>query len=234
MPYATMTESRYTSLATVVHADNPGTDLICRYVIRGVPSLSVINWIRRSFWLSAHPTAKMATLVTAPPSFPLNAHISLDAIGSHDPRAMDTLLNDVQTSFGSQLKIETLLSLSRKLQAEFKEHLVSSPQCMLPSHNYVLPSGQERGTYLAVEVGGSNLRVALVDLDGRAMSKDSLRIRRIQTSPISVTVRRREGLAFFDWIADNIREMLAMDTAAYDQMRSEPLHMGIAWAFPIE
>ena len=175
----------------------------------------------------------MLTVTPSPHTFPLIAHTSENLAGDY-ARGMDTLLEEIQTSFESQLRIETLLFLSKKLQTEFKEHLVSSPQCMLPSHNYVLPSGQERGTYLALEVGGSNLRVALVDLDGRANGHEALRIRRSHTSPISTAVRRREGLAFFDWIAERICEMLSMDTVAYDRMRSKPLRMGIAWAFPIE
>jgi len=175
----------------------------------------------------------MATVTTLPPKFHLLAHESDELVGDH-ARGMDALLHEVQTSFESQLRIETLLSLSNKLQAEFKEHLVASPQCMLPSHNYILPDGEERGTYLALEVGGSNLRVALVDLDGRKRGTESLRVRRSQTSPVIPEVRGLEGLAFFDWIAERIWEMLDMDTGAYKQMRSQPLRMGIAWAFPIE
>ena len=167
------------------------------------------------------------------PILPTKAHLSEHVVHDH-ARSMEALLRDVQTSFESQLPIETLLSLSEKLQAEFKEHLVSSPQCMLPSHNYVLPTGKERGTYLALEVGGSTLRVALVDLDGRKNGKPSLKIRRSENSPVTMAVRKLEGLEFFDWIAARIREMLAMDKEAYNRMLSKPLRMGVAWAFPIE
>ncbi|KAL8786922.1 MAG: hypothetical protein Q9195_008001 [Heterodermia aff. obscurata] len=66
-------------------------------------------------------------------------------------KSMDDLQEEVQRALGSQLRPEDLLSLSKKLQAEFKEHLITSPQCMLPSHNYVLPTGKEHGTYLALE-----------------------------------------------------------------------------------
>lgn len=175
----------------------------------------------------------MATVTTLPQNIHILAHKADELVGDH-ARGMDTLLQEVQASFESQLKIETLLSLSKKLQAEFKEHLIMSPQCMLPSHNYVLPSGQERGTYLALEVGGSNLRVALVDLDGRNHGTGSLRVRRSQVSPVIPEVRGLEGLAFFDWIAEKVREMVHMDTVTCEQMRSQPLRMGIAWAFPIE
>ena len=149
---------------------------------------------------------------------------------------MDSLLEEAQELFRQQLKVESLLSLSRKLQIEFQERLQSSTQCMLPSHNYTLPNGEEQGTYLALEVGGSTLRVALVDLDGRtSLKQQPLRIRRIVTSAIDDRIRDLRGLAFFDWIAAKIGEMLSADKEAMDHARlKDPLPMGIAWAFPIE
>lgn len=177
--------------------------------------------------------AKMATVTTLPQNFGVLAHKADELVGDH-ARGMDALLQEVQASFESQLKIETLLSLSKKLQAEFKEHLIAGPQTMLPSHNYILPDGEERGTYLAMEVGGSNLRVALVDMDGRKHGVESLRVRCSQISPVVPEVRALEGLAFFDWIAERVRVMVDMDTATCEQMRHQPLRVGIAWAFPIE
>lgn len=149
--------------------------------------------------------------------------------------AMDPLLREVQQLFGQQLRVEPLLAISKKLQAEFAERLQSSPQCMLPSHNYTLPNGKEHGTYLALEVGGSTLRVALVDLSGRNKSRRSLRIRRIVSSTIDNEVRNLRGVAFFDWMAGKIGEMLSADRESPDYMQlKEPLPMGIAWSFPIE
>lgn len=148
---------------------------------------------------------------------------------------MNTLLKEVQELFERQLRVEHLLALSKKLRAELKERLQSSPTCMLPSHNYTLPNGKEHGTYLAMEVGGSTLRVALVDLNGRNKSRQCLRIRRIVTSTIDNRVRDLRGVAFFDWIAEKIGEMLSVDRTACDYMQlKEPLPMGIAWSFPIE
>lgn len=157
-----------------------------------------------------------------------------DPIPIHEP-TMDILLKEVQRLFEQQLKIESLLTLSKKLQVELKERLQSSSQCMLPSHNYELPTGKEHGTYLALEVGGSTLRVTLVDLSRRNCSRQHLRIRRIVTSTIDNNVRDLRGVAFFDWIAEKVGEMLSEDRVACDYMRlKEPLPMGIAWSFPIE
>ena len=151
------------------------------------------------------------------------------------PRSMDDLLQEVQNLFERQLRVESLLSLSKKLQLELRERLDSSPHCMLPSHNYTLPDGEEKGTYLALEVGGSTLRVATVELSGRSQGSKCLRVRRMECSTIDSHVRNLHGLSFFDWIADRIAEMLVMDKETYEHMmKVEPLHMGIAWAFPIE
>ena len=149
-------------------------------------------------------------------------------------KSMEELLKNVQAAFGKQLRPEDLLTLSQKIQLEFKQHLIASPQCMLPSHNYVLPTGKENGTYLALEVGGSTLRVALVDLDGMG-GPQSLDIRGLENFPIPVNVRMLDGLEFFDWIAARTRDMLVTDQEAENHKPNpEPLHMGIAWAFPIE
>ncbi|KAI4106831.1 MAG: hypothetical protein LQ339_002803 [Xanthoria mediterranea] len=147
---------------------------------------------------------------------------------------MDHLGKQVQELHERHLRVESLLALSEKLQAEFKERLQSGSQCMLPSHNYTLPNGKEHGTCLALEVGGSTLRVALIDLNGRA-STQPLRIRRIVASTIDNRVRDLRGLAFFDWIAAKIREMLLGDREARLRTQSsQPLPLGIAWAFPID
>ncbi|KAL9123542.1 MAG: hypothetical protein Q9217_007032 [Psora testacea] len=146
---------------------------------------------------------------------------------------MQDLLQEVQDSFERPLHIDSLLNLSKQLQAELRQHLISSPQCMLPSFNYTLPTGQEQGTYLAVEVGGSNLRMALVVLHGQSRGgKDRLQIRQTSISPISREVRKLAEYAFFDWMAGKIREMLVLEGETREN--DEPLRMGVAWSFPIE
>lgn len=150
-------------------------------------------------------------------------------------RTLDDLLVEVEDLFERQLRIDSLLSISKRLQNQLRERLESSPQSMLPSHNYTFPTGQERGIYLAVEIGGSTLRVALVDLGSRGVIQERWRVRRMESSPIDSSVRELEGLDFFDWMAGKIGDMLAVDKKSFDHMQlDEPLRMGIAWSFPLE
>ena len=142
------------------------------------------------------------------------------------------LLSEVQEAFEGRLDVDSLLAISTGLQAELRQHMVASEQCMLPSFNYELPTGQEKGVYLAVEVGGSNLRMALVDLFGRHRGVDCLKIRRQTASPIDREIRHSTGYTFFDWMAIQIREMLASEGEVRPQ--GDVVRMGVAWSFPIE
>ncbi len=137
-----------------------------------------------------------------------------------DRSPLDAYLQDVESQFEPQ----DVLVLSNNLQAELRQHMISSSVSMLPSFIYDLPTGQERGTYLALEVGGSNLRMALVELRGQ-----DIVIRQIGSFPIDTGILQLKGYKFFDWIAERILEFVVVE-----EEKDGPLPMGIAWSFPIE
>ena len=103
---------------------------------------------------------------------------------------------------------------------------------MLPSFNYELPTGQEQGRYLALEVGGSNLRMALVDLNGRVQG---MRIQRTMCFPIDTAIRQLKEEALFDWMAERVEELLRLEAEGTCHTEDNGLlPMGVAWSFPIE
>lgn len=161
---------------------------------------------------------------------------SISGDGSSTPsRSLDDLSLEVQELFERHIQIDALLSISRKLQSQLKESLRSSSQCMLPSHFYHLPSGKEKGVYLALAVGGSNLQVALVELKGQDVTGERLQVRQMDISPIEASSKDLDGPAFFDWIAQKIQVVLEQDEYTRNSITStEPLRLGIAWAFPLE
>ena len=146
---------------------------------------------------------------------------------------MESLLQDVKQLFQTQLGLNELLSMSRELQTEFARRIRWCPQSMLPSYNYNLPTGEEQGTYLTLDVGGSTLRVAMVELNGRKGGHESMQIRKMECYPIDARVRAMKDVAFFDWIAEKIETMLAKDRR-HRESDTEPLAMGVAWSFPIK
>ena len=120
------------------------------------------------------------------------------------------------------------------LKAQFRDRLLNDAACMLPSYNHQLPAGTERGRFLSLDVGGSTLRVALIELRGAASTEgtESMEILSMQSFKITPALKQLEGMAFFDWMAARIIEVV-------DQVEGRPasgaaLPMGLAWSFPIE
>ena len=159
------------------------------------------------------------------------------------PTLLDNFLKEVKSQFESQTYVEELLAMSKKLQAELQEQLRwGNSQAMLPSFNYELPTGEEGGRYLAIEVGGSNLRIAVVELYGREppTGLQPMKIRCIRSIPIDTPIRQLKKYTFFDWIAERTKELLIKDFedsnegSSFLQLSGPGLRMGVAWSFPIE
>ncbi|KAF2019720.1 actin-like ATPase domain-containing protein [Aaosphaeria arxii CBS 175.79] len=155
-----------------------------------------------------------------------------DAVRTYD-RSLDDLLREVQRLLEAPLEPAQLLQMSGKLQDQFAPKLKDSDICMLPSYNDKLPTGLERGTYLALDVGGSTFRVAIVELNGNQPGAKSMRIVNMKSYKIDNSVRYLRGTAFFDWMAERI-ETAINDPQVKGINDTKVFGMGLAWSFPIE
>lgn len=155
-----------------------------------------------------------------------------DVLRSSQP-TLKTLGQEVAELFNAPVNPMRMLRMSSRLQRRYLEKLKESTECMLPSFNYTLPNGHEVGTYLVLDVGGSTLRIALVELCGKSRGVDGLKIIQMSVSPINNVVRRLSGTAFFDWMAQQIVDMLA-DCPKTDGRGTEALPVGLSWSFPFE
>jgi hexokinase len=127
-----------------------------------------------------------------------------------------------------------LLELSANLKVQFRDRLQTNLACMLPSFSHKLPTGRECGQYLALDVGGSTLRVALVELRaGQGQAENQSDIVRIMAFKINQDVKNLEGMAFFDWMADRIVETISSGLKS-NHSPTRPMLMSLAWSFPIE
>jgi len=155
-----------------------------------------------------------------------------DAVRTYD-RTMDDLLREVQRLLEAPLDPAQLLHMSGKLQDEFAPKLQASDICMLPSYNDKLPTGREQGTYLALDVGGSTFRVAVVELNGDTPGAKAMRIVNMKSYKIDNAVRYLRGTAFFDWMAEKI-ETAIVDPQVKNLNGTKSFSMGLAWSFPVE
>lgn len=146
-------------------------------------------------------------------------------------KSMADFTDEVRHLFEAPLQHERLLDMSVRMQEEYREKLQESDISMLPSYQHTLPSGDEKGDFLALDVGGSTLRIALVRLGGR--DGDGLQMRRSRSFVIDEKIRQLKGEEFFDWMASKISEMKA-EYNIIQGTSGERLQMGITWSFPIE
>ncbi len=154
--------------------------------------------------------------------------------GSKKKSGVNEFLEMVERAFRPSSSRKRLVELSEGMRRQFWGSMEDNPLCMLPSYNYQLPSGDERGTFLALDVGGSTFRVALIELSGRgAEIGQEARILKRATFKINNGVKQLKGVLFFDWMAERIEETLSGQTEG-NGMSEAPLSMGLAWSFPIE
>lgn len=148
---------------------------------------------------------------------------------------------EIEGLFGTILECDALHELARGLRAQYTVALRDNMACMLPSYNHVLPSGREKGIFIALDVGGSTFRVAVLDLFGKGAvaASEASQMRGLKAYKIDDSVKQLAGLEFFEWLAERIEETLkqveGLDMGLYDKdgdMRT--IDMGLSWSFPIE
>ncbi|KJZ76925.1 hypothetical protein HIM_03802 [Hirsutella minnesotensis 3608] len=149
-------------------------------------------------------------------------------------KSLQEFLKEAETALLGPVSGHGLLNLSSGLEKQFLERLRTDMECMLPSYSHQLPTGCESGQYVALDVGGSTLRVALVELRGRsAGGTQQSEILSLQEFRIDRHVKALEGMAFFSWMADRIRQTLSTGLKR-EYSPEKPLPMALAWSFPIE
>lgn len=148
-----------------------------------------------------------------------------------------------------------LYRLARSFSGTYRHLALTSDQQFLPTPVTQLPTGQETGHYLAIDVGGSNLRVAFIELLGEAVESDNPlanasersrdTIRKAQRQRVKRTLERawpiQEHLKMdkaedlFSWIGDCIAEVVAESLTCESTKKDIPaeLDMGITFSFPI-
>lgn len=179
----------------------------------------------------ALPPNKSATLLTA--SVTTTRERALDR-ALNPSRTMDDFLREVRRLFEAPLDPADLLVMSAKLEAQFRVKLQASNICMLPSFNHTLPTGNEKGTFLALDCGGTSFRVAVVELNSKEIpGQECMRIVKMKTVKIGDVARALEGHLFFDWMAERIGDTLA-DPEVQKLCEGKTMSMGLSWSFPVE
>lgn len=149
----------------------------------------------------------------------------------------------------------TLHTLAYQFSIVYRELALTSEDQFLPTPVTNLPTGSETGQCLAIDVGGSNLRVSFIELlgdaadmispeNGRDRSREAIKKAsrpRFRSTlekawPIGEHLKMDKTEDLFAWIGDCIAEVVG-DRLSADQGKVAPpevLDMGITFSFPMQ
>ena len=149
----------------------------------------------------------------------------------------------------------TLLDLARRFSATYTDLARTSTEHFLVTPVTALPSGQEKGKFLSIDVGGTNLRVGFVELLGARDDTTTNDYQRSSTVgdnvfaqikrshdrhwPIGDHLKMDQAEDLFAWIGDCIaevvREAREEQSASKNTENSldEEIPLGITFSFPM-
>ncbi|KAL2847001.1 hypothetical protein BJX68DRAFT_268301 [Aspergillus pseudodeflectus] len=119
-------------------------------------------------------------------------------------------------------------SVTRHFVAQLKDGLANARPWQLPSYVQSIPTGAEKGEFLAVDLGGSNCRICLVNLKGDS-TFNVAQSKHIVPPSLMVSKSHRP---LFDFIAQKLKDFLEKRTSRLaDQL---PYSLGFTFSFTCE
>ncbi|KAF2752739.1 actin-like ATPase domain-containing protein [Pseudovirgaria hyperparasitica] len=165
-----------------------------------------------------------------------------------DPQAItydQTALDEAVRPLTWFLNTTHLHELSTEFTATYRDLAKTSTEHFLATPVTVLPTGLESGRYLAIDVGGTNLRVGIIELLGniplqRIAEAEDVSTAKIikshdKTWPIVDHLKMDQAEDLFSWIGDCIAEVLtdALSDASDENLFGKELPLGITFSFPL-
>lgn len=125
---------------------------------------------------------------------------------------------------------ETLKEITGHFIGELERGLEKPNQVvpMYPTYVFGWPQGNETGDYLALDMGGTNIRVCLVTVKGNGefeLTQTKYRISNEQ--------KREDGEKLFDFFAESIRHFIEHQYGSIDKVPGT-LSLGFTFSFPTE
>ncbi|KAG9291260.1 hypothetical protein G9A89_021762 [Geosiphon pyriformis] len=134
------------------------------------------------------------------------------------------------------LDITRQFELTTKKIHDIKQHFINEMHkglekhgnslAMIPSYVPGTPTGKEIGTFLALDLGGTNLRVCQITFLGGS----EIKIKQ-QKYKVLESLKTGEARALFDFIAESIDRFL---TDLGDEHNDGKLDLGFTFSFPVE
>jgi hexokinase len=140
----------------------------------------------------------------------------------------DKVLAKLEAEF--RVPTEKLLQIVNRFIEQLDAGLSTPNQTLLALPTYITntPRGNERGTFLALDLGGTNLRVCEIVLEGHG----KVRVRQKKTS-IPESLKISSATSLFNFIAKCTHDFLDEHKISAGRVGGEKLHLGFTFSFPV-
>ena len=126
------------------------------------------------------------------------------------------------------MPVERLRDIMTRLRKVMDDGLADKDsEIMLPTFVHDIPNGLEKGRFLAIDLGGSNFRVLLVELDPRSATRLRL-INSPKFPKLKDDIIQRDQKVLFDHIALCVKQFLAENGI------EERLPLGFTFSFAVK
>ena len=152
---------------------------------------------------------------------------------------------DALDELTSCLDTSVLLDLARRFSETYQNLAKTSTEHFLTTPVTALPTGKEQGRFLAIDIGGSNLRVGFVELTGEPTTvqhgdhqnehdaSTSIRRSHDRSWPIEDHLKMDQPEDLFGWIGDCMAEVVreAIDNTSIPT--DQEILLGVTFSFPM-
>ncbi|KZT74519.1 hexokinase [Daedalea quercina L-15889] len=166
----------------------------------------------------------------------------LGVLSAASVEAERKILDDIEEQF--HLDEDALIEITKQFLEDFRTGLAeyNHPMAMIPTFVTGVPDGTETGTFLALDLGGTNLRVCEVTLLGNhefSMKQQKYRV--------SEALKTGEASVLFDYLADSVDAFLTEHSSVgsplspthdianpFDPVSTPAVPLGLTFSFPVE
>ncbi|KAI3405948.1 GLK1 [Candida oxycetoniae] len=146
---------------------------------------------------------------------------------------LEVAVRDIENQF--YLDDDFLIKASDFFEKSMKQGLAASKpskECMpmIPTYVTSLPTGKEKGLYLAADLGGTNFRVCSVDLKG----DHTFDLKQSKYKIPSELMHGKKADELFHYLATKINDFLCEHHQETTQKNGKTLKLGFTFSFPVE
>ncbi len=137
----------------------------------------------------------------------------------------DKMLQRIEKSFA--LSLNDMRKIIKDFHAEMRNGLLRQKSSLKMIPTYVnIPAGNEKGRFIALDLGGTNFRILKLELMGKGKIGD-LKARKFVLDKKHITGK---GKNLFDFVARCIKVFMKKEKMSYD----EKMPIGFTFSFPVE